>query len=251
MLSLVSVITPLFNSEKYIQDCINSVISQTYSNWEMIIVDDCSSDKSIEEVEKNKDQRIKIIKLSANKGAGYARNVAIEQAKGEYIAFLDADDLWDPNKLQLQINFMKDNNVLFSFTSFGFIDEQGQIDPKTQMALPFVDYNKMLRNNYIGCLTAVYNCSKLGKVYMPEFRKRQDWGLWLKLLKKTNNAKSLKAPLAYYRVGNDSLSKNKISLLKSNFEFYKDHLGYSFFISLYKMSLFLFSHFIYKNKYIK
>lgn len=251
MLNLISVITPLYNSEEYIVACINSVISQTYSNWEMIIVDDCSSDKSIDKAEKIYDERIKIIKLTENKGAGYARNIAIEQAKGDYIAFLDADDLWDPKKLQLQIKFMKESNILFSFTSFGFVNEQGQIIPKVQKALSFVDYDRMLKNNYIGCLTAMYNCSELGKVYMPEFRKRQDWGLWLRILKKTTIAKSIEEPLAYYRIGNDSLSKNKIKLLKSNFEFYKGYMGLSFFNSLYKMILFLFYHFTYKKKYTK
>lgn len=251
MQSLVSIITPLYNSEKYIQACINSVVSQTYSNWEMIIVDDYSSDKSAKIVKNQKDKRIQLIKLPTNKGAGYARNYGIKQAKGKFIAFLDADDLWNSKKLQLQIKFMNENNILFSFTSFGFINQQSFIIPKIQKALPIVDYNRMLKNNYIGCLTAIYNCEKLGKVYMPEFRKRQDWGLWLKLLKKTDYAKSINKPLAYYRVGNDSLSKNKVNLLRSNFGFYKNYLGYSFFTSIYKMFFFLFYYFLYKKKYIK
>jgi glycosyltransferase involved in cell wall biosynthesis len=246
---LVSVITPLYNSEAYIQACINSVISQSYNNWEMIIIDDGSTDNSFKMAESVIDKRIRLIKLPVNMGASYARNTAIKLAKGKYIAFLDADDLWNTEKLKLQIKFMEENNIPFSYTSYGFTNENDEILPKIQIALPSVNYDKMLKNNYIGCLTAVYNCSELGKMYMPEFRKRHDWGLWLQLLKKTNIAKSINQPLAYYRVGHDSLSKNKIKLLKTNFKFYNKYLGYSSFKSFYKMMIFLYSYFLYKKKY--
>ncbi len=250
-IKLVSVITPLYNSEIYIQACINSVISQTYTNWEMIIIDDGSTDNSVEIVERVIDKRIRLIKLPENMGASYARNIAIKLAKGIYIAFLDADDLWNSEKLKLQIKFMEEKNISFSYTSYGFANENGVILPKIQMVLPTVNYEKMLKNNYIGCLTAIYNCSELGKIYMPDFRKRQDWGLWLQLLKKTNIAKSINQPLAYYRVGHDSLSKNKIKLLKTNFKFYNKYLGYSSFKSFYRMMIFLYSYFLYKKKYTK
>lgn len=248
---LVSIITPLFNAENYIQACINTVISQTYQHWEMIIVDDCSTDNSIKIVENINDNRIRLVKLQTNMGAGFARNTAIKIAKGNYIAFLDADDIWHIEKLTIQINFMEEQNILFSFSSYGFINENGIKLPKIQLALPSVNYNTMLNNNYIGCLTAIYNCSKLGKHYMPKFRKRQDWAFWLMLLKKTDTAMSITQPLAYYRIGNDSLSKNKMKLLKTNFKFYNKHLGFSKFKSFLKMISFLFYHFQYKKKFIK
>jgi len=246
---LVSIITPLYNSEVYIEACIQSVISQTYTNWEMIIIDDGSSDNSAEIVKSIVDKRIHLIKLPENKGASFARNTAIEMAQGNYIAFLDADDLWNSEKLAIQIRFMEEKSISFSFSSFGFANEKGELLPKIMVALSSVNYDKMLKNNYIGCLTAIYNCTELGKIYMPNFRKRQDWGLWLRILKKTNIARSVHQPLAYYRVGNESLSKNKIKLLKTNFEFYNNYLGYSYIKSFYRMIFFLYSYFEYKKKY--
>ena len=247
--TLISIVTPLYNSDLYISSCINSVISQTYTNWELIIVDDCSTDNSVEIVKSFSDSRINIVMLDVNSGAGVARNEAIKIAKGKYIAFLDSDDIWHSKKLETQIKFMEAKNVDLSYSSYGFIDEKDNILNRYIKALPFVDYNKMLRNNYIGCLTAIYNQEKIGKIYMPEFRKRQDWGLWLKILTIIPNADSIPEVLAYYRVGNESLSKNKYKLIVSNFNFYKIGLGFSVTKSLLYMMVFLYSHFTYKAKW--
>jgi len=243
---LVSIITPLYNSEKYISDCIKSVLSQSYEYWEMIIVDDCSEDNSTDIVKSFSDDRIRLVKLNENSGAGIARNKAIELSNGAYIAFLDADDIWHHHKLEKQINFMEKEDIPFSFTSH-YIFSSDINNPKSYTeALNRVNYNKMLKNNYIACLTVVYNAEILGKTYMPKYRKRQDWGLWLKLLKKTDYAISIKEPLAYYRIGNNSLSNNKVKLLRSNFQFYNSHLGFSFIRSIYLMINFIIHHFVYK-----
>ncbi|MFD2100206.1 glycosyltransferase family 2 protein [Flagellimonas iocasae] len=245
---MVSIITPVFNSQKYISECITSVINQTYDNWEHILIDDCSTDGS-DEIIKNFskiDKRIKYYALERNGGAGVARNKAIELAKGRYIAFLDSDDLWTPDKLERQIEFMVKNKYSFSYTDYFVITDDREHPLFRRSAPNRVSYTKMLRNDYIGCLTAIYDVSYFGKVYMSDIRKRQDWVLWLNLLKKTDFAYCLKMPLAYYRIGNQSLSKNKFKLLSHNFNVYYKELGYSFFMSCYLMVIFLMTYFYYK-----
>ena len=185
---LVSIITPCYNSEKYISEAIQSVINQKYTKWEMIIVDDFSQDKSVEIIKGfvNKDKRIILIQLSSNKGAGYCRNRAIKEAKGQYYAFLDSDDIWFKNKISKQVNFMKEHDVAFSYSAYNFINNNG----KTLHINPFfskskVSYNDLLKTNHIGCLTAMYDIKKIGnkKLYMSELRARQDLSLWLNILK--------------------------------------------------------------------
>ena len=230
MNKLVSIITPLYNGEKFIKDTIESVLSQTYENWEMFIVDDCSKDNGLKIVERyaKKDTRIKLIKLSKNGGGAVARNRAIEETEGKYIAFLDSDDFWHPEKLEKQIKFMKENDYDFTYTWYEKMNEDGKqlneiVKPKEK-----VDYKDLLKSNQIGCLTAIYNQEKLGKIYMPLIRKRQDYALWLQVLKKTKYGYCLKENLAQYRIVNGSVSSNKINLIKFNWKlFYKvEKLGY-------------------------
>lgn len=247
----VSVITPLFNSEKYIAEAIDSVLNQTFKDFEMIIIDDHSQDNSINIVNSYSDPRIRLIRLKQNSGAGVARNKGIEEATGRFIAFLDSDDLWAPDKLEKQIDFMSSNNISFCFSSFYLINENGVRKGKYRKALPKVDLKKMHRNNYIGCLTAVYDTQTLGKVYMSKHKKRQDWGLWLKILSKIQWAVSIDEPLAYYRYGNESLSNNKWKLLRENFLFYRNQVGLSSLGAFFKMLLFLFYYFEYKINYTK
>jgi len=214
MNALVSIITPVFNSQKYISNTIESVLSQTYLQWEHILVDDCSSDNSAALIKSYvaRDPRIKYHCLEKNSGAGIARNKAIELAKGNYIAFLDSDDLWHPEKLDMQLLFMQKNGYHFSFTDYDMINENGQKLSKLMIAKPVLTYKKALFKNPIGCLTAMYDVDFFGKEYMPVIRKRQDYGLWLKLLKKTDGY-GLNECLASYRIGNESISANKIALI--------------------------------------
>ncbi|WP_299060637.1 glycosyltransferase family 2 protein [uncultured Polaribacter sp.] len=235
MNNLVSIITPNYNSEKFISDTINSVLNQTYQNWEMIIIDDVSSDNSLNIITAycKQDTRIKLHKLSKNSGAAIARNKAISLANGNFIAFLDSDDLWLPQKLKLQLNFMLNNNYALSYTSYEIINEQGVLKDKIILCKEKLDYNRMLYSNEIGCLTAMYNKDLLGKVLMPNIRKRQDYGLWLKILKSEKYAYGLQQVLALYRDRSESISNNKVEMLKWNWNLYKDVEKMSYFRATY------------------
>jgi len=225
---LVSVITPTYNAALFISATIESVRAQTYTNWEMVIVDDASNDTTIDILKKYaaSDDRIKFSVLETNSGAGIARNTAIEKASGTYIAFLDADDLWMPEKLMKQVNYMQEENIEVCFSSYELMDESGKSLGKMVKALPKLDYSKMLKSNYIGNLTGIYNAETLGKVYMPNIRKRQDWALWLLLIKKVGYAYSIAEPLAKYRLREDSISSNKLNLLKYNYAIYRKALKF-------------------------
>lgn len=234
MNSLVSIVTPVHNSEAFITGCIESVFSQTYTDWEHILVDDCSTDKSAEIVKKyaNKDSRVKLISLEVNSGAGIARNKAIDAAVGDYIAFLDSDDQWAAEKLERQLGFMKAKNYYFSFTSYDSINENGENISRIVKAKERVTYKSALYKNPIGCLTVIYDVNFFGKQYMPAIRKRQDYALWLLLLKKAD-AYGLNEILATYRLRNDSISSNKLSLFKYEWKIYREVEGFSFFKSLF------------------
>ncbi|ACM93540.1 teichuronic acid biosynthesis [Nautilia profundicola AmH] len=234
MHDLVSIITPSYNSEKFISKTIVSVLNQTYRNLEMIIVDDCSPDNSNEIIEEyiKKDKRIKLIKLDKNSGPAVARNTAIKEAKGRYIAFLDADDLWIPEKLERQINFMKENDLSFTYSAYDLIDENDNnigdfIPPKE------IDYKSLLKTNPIGCLTAIYDAKKLGKIYMPNILKRQDYGLWLKILKQIESTKGMQEKLAIYRIRKNSVSSNKLKAAKYQWKIYREVEKLNIFQSIY------------------
>lgn len=220
---LISIIMPSFNSEKYISHAIISVVSQTFQDWELIVVDDNSTDSSIEVISEfcRKDSRIKLTKLAKNSGAAVARNKAIETAKGRYIAFLDSDDQWLPTKLEEQLKFMQDNGYAFSYTAYNKVNSNGDI--LSEMGVPYkLQYSDLLKKCEIGCLTAMYDTSKLGKIYMPSIRKRQDLGLWLKILKNTPYAYGLNKVLASYTLRNDSISSNKRQAAAYTWRLYRD-----------------------------
>ncbi len=245
MNSLVSIVTPVYNSEKYLEDNITSVQAQTHTNWEHILVDDCSSDNSEAIIKsfQEKDYRIKYHRLEKNGGAGIARNKAIALAQGKYIAFLDSDDQWYPEKLEKQLYFMRKNDYHFSFTDYDMMDEAGQKLSKFVKSKPVVTYKSALYKNPIGCLTVIYDIGFFGKQYMPSIRKRQDYALWLTLLKKTNGY-GLNECLASYRTGNASISANKLDLLKYEWQIYREVEG----LSWVKSAFFLFSAIILKLK---
>lgn len=233
-MSITSIITPVYNSEKYLGECIQSVLAQSYVNWEHILVDDCSTDNSeaIIKVFQEKDSRIKYHRLETNSGAGIARNKAIELAQGSFIAFLDSDDQWYPEKLEKQLGFMQKNEYHFTFTDYDMVNADGQKLSKYIKCKPVVTYKNALYKNPIGCLTVIYDVDFFGKQYMPSIRKRQDYALWLKLLKKTNGY-GLNECLASYRTGNDSISANKLDLLKYEWKIYREVEGLPWFKSLF------------------
>ena len=219
---LVTIITPTYNAEKYIVDTINSVMNQTYQYWEMIIVDDCSTDNTTNLIKEAKklDSRVKLIQLDENKGAAYARNTGIKRAKGRYIAFLDSDDLWLGNKLENQVSFMQEKDIAFSFSSYYIVNNSNQILKKVCVPQE-ITYKELLKNTIIGCLTVMLDIEKLGKVQMPNIRTRQDTALWLSILKKGYTAYGIQEPLARYRKVAGSISSNKIKMVKKNWEMYR------------------------------
>jgi teichuronic acid biosynthesis glycosyltransferase TuaG len=236
MNTLVSIITPMYNSEKFINSTIESVLIQTYSNWEMIIVDDCSTDNSVKIVEDfiKKDKRIKLIKLTKRSGPAIARNTAIREAQGRFIAFLDSDDLWKPLKLEKQIKFMLENGIAFSFTAYDIIDDSNKLISTVKVPEK-VSFKDLLKDNPIGCLTAIYDTFKVGKIFMPIIEKRQDYGLWLKILQKVKYAYGLQESLAIYRIRRNSISRNKLKLIKYNYKVLREVAG----LSLAKANMYL------------
>lgn len=213
---MVSIVTPNYNCSRFIAMTINSVIAQSYTNWELIIVDDCSTDGSYEIALKfaEQDSRIKVIRNEINSGAAISRNKAIELAKGEFIAFLDSDDIWMPNKLQKQIEFMKDNNCDFSFTEYEHIDEENNSLHLVANITKKLNYNKMMMHCWPGCLTVMYNQSVTGKVYAEDIKKNNDHALFLRVLKKCSNAMGMPELLAKYRIRKGSISRKKSTIIK-------------------------------------
>ncbi len=250
---LVSIITPTFNSEEFLSQTIDSILNQSYKAWELIIVDDYSTDNTIQLIDtyQKKHSNISLIQNTTNQGAGVSRNKGIIAAKGDFIAFLDADDLWKPNKLEVQINLMIKNNLDVCFSSYDLIDEDGNNLFKRVKALPELTYNKLLRSNYVGNLTGVYNCKTLGKIPSTKLRKRQDWILWLEAIKKSNKpATGIQEPLAFYRVRKDSMSSNKFNLIWHNFQVYRKGLGFSLIKSIIYFIIFIFEHFFVKSRQV-
>lgn len=235
MEGLVSIITPAYNCEKYIGETIESVLKQSYENWELIIVDDCSTDntKSVVEEYIKRDKRIKYYSLDVNSGAAVARTKAMELASGEYIAFLDSDDLWMPNKLEKQISFMKANNYNFTCTSYEQVDENGNSLNKVIKAKKKTDYNGVLLSCPVGNSTVIYNAKNLGKFVVPNIRKRNDDALWLQILKKEKYIYGMPDIVAKYRVRHDSISSNKLSLIKYHWKLYREIENLSILRSLF------------------
>ncbi len=220
---------PCYNSSKFIRESIASVLKQTYKNIELIIIDDVSTDNSINIINEFNDTRIKLITSEYNGGAGACRNIGIGAAQGRYIAFLDSDDIWRDNKLELQITFMRKNNYVLTYTQYQCFSSKGQ--GKSIIPPLSITYNELLYCNVIGCLTAIYDANIIGKQYMPLIRKRQDMGLWLKILKLCDKAYCYPAILADYRT-DSGMTQNKIDAAKYQWVFYRTELNFNMFKSL-------------------
>ena len=223
---LVSIITPVFNSEKFLPETIESVLNQTYKNWEHLIIDDSSNDGSWKVIKSftEKDNRIKAFKLTENSGSGVARNYAISKARGKFIAFLDSDDLWVDNRLQDHIKFMMDGDYVFSHSSYGYIKEDGSLLNKVyQVSGREVDYKSLLKRTEISCLTAIYDQERIGKFFMPDLRRKQDYGLWLSILKAGYKSMPYPEVLAYYRQRKGSVTNKKSRLIIQHYEFLRNN----------------------------
>lgn len=233
----VSIIVPVYNAESFLDDTIKTVEEQTYTNWELILVDDCSQDNSIEIIENKikRNSKIKFIKLEQNSGTAIARNTGIDAAKGQYIAFLDADDLWNKEKLEKQVKFMKENNCVFSFTGYEYMNKNGIRNRKIVKVPEKINYKQALKNTIILTSTVMLNVEKLGKVLisMPNVKRGQDTATWWKILKKIDNAYGIDEVLSYYRRTSNSLSANKLTALKRTWNLYRNVEHLNIFFSLY------------------
>ena len=226
---LVSIITPTYNCGKFIGRTIESVLAQTYKDWEMIIVDDRSTDdtKSIVEKYAVRDDRIKYCLLEQNSGAAVARTTAMKMAAGAYMAFLDSDDIWLPEKLEKQLDFMEKTGYAFTCTAYEQIDEHDKLMGKTIKTVVKTDYNRLLLDCPVGNSTVMYNVEKMGKFEVPNIRKRNDDALWLAMLKKEKYIWGMPDVLMRYRVRENSISSNKFQLIKYHWILYRkiEHLS--------------------------
>ena len=253
MSSLVSIITPCFNSEKYISQAVQSVISQTHENWELLLVDDCSSDETFSIISNyaSHDKRVKAFKLDKNSGTGVARNFAIQEAQGNYIAFLDADDLWKPEKLEKQLSFMQTQKIPFTFSFYETIDEAGNLRNETITTPSKITYQQLYFCNWIGNLTGIYSVDFFDKIPISSIKKRQDWMMWLQIVKQIQTGIPVPESLAYYRVREDSISASKWKLIAFNFKVYRDFHKRNFFMACLDTMQFLYVQLIIKPKYKK
>lgn len=227
---LVSIITATFNSGEYIGRTIESVLAQTYQNWEMVITDDCSTDNtaSIVESYSARDSRIRLLRLTKNGGPGVSRNNSLINSNGRYIAFLDSDDFWLPDKLECQLELMKSKNCRMVYSSYYTCDENNRITGLVDCGKR-VSYLRMICNGPIGFLTFMYDRKGLEDVLLPEIRKRQDWGFKICLMKSCRMAYGLSEPKAIYKIRQNSVSRNKLTLAKYNIAVYRTILGMSGF----------------------
>jgi teichuronic acid biosynthesis glycosyltransferase TuaG len=243
---LVSVITPTYNCAAFIGETIEAVLAQTYKNWEMIIVDDQSKDNTKEVVKQYSDPRIKYKKLEKNSGAAVARTEAMRLAEGQYMAFCDSDDLWMPEKLKCQLDFMNTHGYAFSCTAYEQIDETGKALNKVIQTRKKCNYNRMLLDCPVGNSTVMYDVSQMGKFEVPNIRKRNDDALWLQMLKKEKYIWGMPDVLMKYRIRRNSISSNKLKVIKYHWILYREiehlsvlrsffHIGYWCVIKLLKV----------------
>ncbi|PCJ27279.1 MAG: glycosyl transferase [SAR86 cluster bacterium] len=212
---------PAYNASQYLLRSANSAFEQTYSNWELLIVDDASTDNTLLIAEQlaARDSRVTVLRQINNQGVAQARNLALDSAQGKYIAFLDSDDLWHPEKLQKQVQFMESSDTLICYAAYQRIDENGekmgQVWPPTQLS-----YHTLLKSNFIGNLTGIYNADSLGKQYFTKL-KHEDYVAWLALVKKAGLARSINEILGSYRVYAGSTSSNKLKTIAWQWRIYR------------------------------
>lgn len=231
-MATVSIITPVYNSEKFLQETADSIFGQTFQDWEWILVNDCSKDGSLDLIKSlaNKDSRVKFLSNEENLNTARTRNRGIEVAEGRFLAFIDSDDIWHPKKLEKQINFMIRNEVAFSYHGYTkFYDSEKRV-LKHIYVPERVNLKDMLMSCSVGSLTAMYDTHKVGKVLMPDgFRAREDYLCWLEILKKIDFAYGIQESLGYYRVLPSSYSGNKLKAAHTQWrvyrEYFKQNLG--------------------------
>ena len=223
MTPLVSVIMPCYNAERFIAQSIESVMAQTYQNWELLITDDGSTDTSVDVVNQYcaKDKRINLLVPGKHSGIATTRNLSIQRAKGRFIAFLDSDDIWKSDKLEKQIGFMMEHDVAFTYSSYEVIDEQGNFN-KTVPDAGVMNYKKYLRNTIICCGTVMLDREKIGDFLTPIIATSEDMSLWLKIMKRGYDAYPVPGPLHQYRIRPHSASSNKFKASRDVWRVYRN-----------------------------
>lgn len=221
---LVSIVTPTYNSSRFIDATIESVVRQSFEDWEMILVDDGSSDSTIDQISDwaRQDRRIILLRNASNLGPGPTRNRAVEERRGRYVAYLDSDDLWSSEKLEVQLDEMRRHDSVFTFTSYEMIDEEGAALGRQITAPAQVSYQDLLRNTVIGCLTVMIDSSKAPPLIMPDLPSRQPLVLWLKILRECGPAHGIQRVLAQYRVRAGSISSNKLQAARQVWRVYRE-----------------------------
>ena len=229
---------PSYNASQFVTESINSVLLQTYLNWELLVVDDCSKDDSVRIVQKfvDIDQRVRLFPLEKNVGAAAARNVAIGQAKGQYIAFLDSDDVWNEDKLEKQLAFMKQNSYAFVFSDYYVMEEDGRKTGNIVRVPISLTYHQYLRNTIIGCLTVMIDRKQTGDFRMPLIKSSHDMALWLLIMKRGFKAYGLKEVLAGYRLVSPSNTAKKWKAAKDVWKVYRKIEGLSVLYAMYCFS---------------
>ena len=234
----VSIVTATYNSAEYIEDTYSSIAAQTFSDWEWIITDDASSDNTCEIIRRfsSHDSRVKLLVQSSNQGAARARNASLQAASGDFIAFIDSDDLWDPFKLEKQLAFMA-SNIDFCFTSYALVSANGRrlgkfVDTDAAASLGYHDLLKKVAT--VGCSTVMLRRNAFPRILMPDLRTGQDYALWLHLLRSTTSrAYLLNETLSSYRIRPGSISRNKFKKALRQWEIYRDLESLSFFYAFY------------------
>lgn len=229
----ISIITPCFNSEKFLEETIHSVLGQSFQDWEWLITDDCSTDDSVKIIENIGDPRISVTKTDRNSGAGAARNISLEKASGKYITFLDADDYWESNFLEEMINFMKKENAELAYSNYSRCDENLKPSIGDFRADTEVTFDNLLKTCRLSLLSSMYNSERVGKEYFPAGSKREDHVMWLNLLQKIPVGKPLNKTMAKYRMHATSISRKKTNIIKDQYLVYKDHMQFSTLKSFY------------------
>lgn len=224
---MISIITPCYNSGKYIAETIQSVLDQSFENWEWWIVDDNSSDNSVETILKFDDSRIHLITLDKNTGAAEARNIGLEKASGRFITFLDSDDVWLPHFLETSVNYLIENEEELVYATYKRHDENLEPLLEDFVAEDNITYQRILYNCPIPMLTSMYDSKRIGKVRIPEVDMREDYAMWIEILRKIPKARAIKEPLAIYRIRKSSYSRNKFKILRKQFAVYSKFLNLS------------------------
>lgn len=233
--NLVSVIIPVYNSERFISEAITSALNQTYMNIEIILVDDCSPDNSARIIEKftQSDSRVHYYKLDKNSGAAYARNTAMKYASGRYVAFLDSDDIWYAEKVENQINLMNKKKAAICYTAIEMVDENGKQTKPKRNIVEEVDYKYILKNTIIACSSVIVDRKILGSFEMPLIRAGQDYATWLMLMRNGTKAYGINQVYVKYRQVNGSISHDKKKAIKKVWNIYRNHENLNYFIAAY------------------